>query len=116
MHRYKELEVWKKSMDLVQTVYGLTGTFPDKEKFGLVSQLNRCAVSIPSNIAEGAGRNSKGEFKQFIGIAVGSLFELETQILIAHRIVYISNESKNLVTSEVESIHKMLFGLKKSLN
>jgi len=115
MHRYKDLEVWKKSMDLVQVVYALTRTFPDHEKFGVVSQLNRCAVSIPSNIAEGAGRNSKGEFKQFIGIAVGSLFELETQVLITNRIGYTSDDVKNSIASEVETIHKMLFGLKKSL-
>lgn len=116
MHRYKELEVRKKSMDLVQMIYKLTSTFPDHEKFGITSQLNRCAVSIPSNIAEGAGRNSKGEFKQFIGIAVGSLFELETQVLITNRIGYTSGEVKNSITGEVESVHKMLFGLKKSLN
>lgn len=86
MHHYKELEVWKKSMDLVQEVYTITGAFPDKEKFGLVNPLNCCAVSIPSNIAEGAGRNSKGEFKQFIGISAGSLFQLETQVLIASEV------------------------------
>lgn len=116
MHKYKDLEVWKMSMDLVELVYKTTSSFPEKEKFGLTSQLNRSAVSIPSNIAEGAGRNSKGEFKQFIGIAVGSLFELETQILITQRIGYTSTEVVQEVTSKVESIHKMLFGLKKSLN
>ena len=116
MHRYKDLDVWKKSMDLVELIYQTTKSFPDSEKFGLTSQINRCSVSVASNIAEGAGRNSKGEFKQFIGIAVGSLFELETQILIAQRIGYLTSQGSDQVISEVESIHKMLFGLKKSLN
>lgn len=83
MHRFKELEVWKKSVKLSVDIYQLTKCYPDTEKYGLVCQLNRCAISVPSNIAEGAGRNTKGEFNQFLGIATGSLFEVEAQLIIS---------------------------------
>lgn len=91
MHQYQNLIAWQKSMNLVEKVYSLTSTFPTKEQYGLTSQINRCAVSIPSNIAEGAGRNSKGEFNQSLGIATGSLFELHTQLLISSRVKYVSD-------------------------
>jgi len=80
---YRDLIAWQKAMDLVAHVYYITKSFPDEEKFGLVSQMRRCAVSVPSNIAEGQSRNSKGEFIQFLGIARGSIAELTTQILIS---------------------------------
>lgn len=83
MHEYKKLKVWNDAIELVTDIYLITKTFPDSEKYGLVSQINRCAVSIPSNIAEGAGRNSNGEFRQFLGISNGSCYELETQLLLA---------------------------------
>jgi len=103
-------------MDLNTLVYKITENFPTREQFGLTNQIRRCSVSVVSNIAEGAGRNSKGEFKQFLGIAVGSLFELETQLLISKEVGYSSDlEIKNLILS-IEEIHKMLIGLKASLN
>ncbi len=83
MHNYKKLEVWKESVNLVTEIYLLTDNYPDKEKFGLISQINRCAVSIPSNIAEGAGRSSKKEFALFLGYSLASSFELETQLIIS---------------------------------
>lgn len=116
MHRFKELEVWKKSVELAVKIYQLTKGFPDHEKFGLISQMNRSAVSISSNIAEGAGRNSNGEFKQFLGIASGSLFELDTQLIIAKEIGYLSSDDLSPLSKEVEEITKMIAGLKKSLN
>ena len=82
---HKDLEVWKKSMDLVESIYTLTQRFPEAEKFGLTSQMRRSAVSIPSNIAEGAARKGDKEFLHFLPIALGSLSELETQYLIATR-------------------------------
>lgn len=82
---YKDLEVWKQSMVLVTEVYQATGDFPKEELFGLVSQMRRAAVSIPSNIAEGCGRKNTKEYIQFLYISKGSLFELETQIEIAYR-------------------------------
>ena len=88
---HKDLEVWKKSMDLVSNIYKITESFPNKELYGLTNQIRRAAVSIPSNIAEGAARNSKKEFIQFLYIALGSLSELETQIIIANRLEYLKN-------------------------
>jgi four helix bundle protein len=82
MHQYKELKLWRKSIDLVTWIYALTRDFPQNEKFGLVSQINRSAVSIPSNIAGGAGRNLNKEFVHFLTIAHASSFELETQLII----------------------------------
>jgi four helix bundle protein len=115
MHRYQDLNVWKKSMDLVKEVYFLTDNFPQNEQFGLTSQIRRCAVSIPSNIAEGAGRNSKKEFNQFLGIATGSLFELETQLLISSRVGYSKETEITTLIDLISEIHKMLIGLKKTL-
>ena len=113
MHKYKDLIVWNKSIELVSMIYTLTTNYPEKEKFGLISQINRCAVSIPSNIAEGAGRNSQKDFSNFLGIATGSSYELETQIIISSKLGYISTEKANQVLSLIEEIQKMLFSLKK---
>ncbi len=115
MHRYKDLEVWKKAMDLAEKIYSETNSFPDEEKFGLISQMRRCAVSVASNIAEGAGRNSNKEFNQFLGIAQGSAFELETQVLLSKRLKFISEEAEKAITSEVNVIANMIFKLKKNL-
>lgn len=82
MHKFKELKVWQKAMELVKETYLVTHQLPKSEQFGLISQINRCAVSIPSNIAEGAGRNSSKEFLHFLSIANGSAYELETQLLL----------------------------------
>ncbi len=78
MNRFKELDVWKKAVDLSLDIYKMTDSFPEKEKFNLISQINRSSISIPSNIAEGAGRDGKKDFSRFLSIAVGSSFELET--------------------------------------
>jgi four helix bundle protein len=86
---YRDLVAWNKAMELVTEIYRVTHAFPKEELFGLVSQLRRAAVSIPSNIAEGKGRISKGEFRQFLGNARGSLAEVETQILIAQNLSYL---------------------------
>lgn len=115
MHKYQELNVWKKAMDLVTSTYKLTDNFPAKEQFGLTSQINRCSVSIASNIAEGAGRNSKKEFNQFLGIAAGSLFELETQLLISSRVGYSEEKEIKSLVDSISEIHRMLIGLKKTL-
>ena len=83
---FRELVVWQKSMDLATTVYRMTRQFPRDEMYGLANQIRRCAVSVPSNIAEGQGRMSSGEFRQFLGIARGSNFELQTQIELVRRL------------------------------
>ncbi len=90
MNQYKNLKVWQRAIELVVIIYKQTDKFPDKEKYGLVTQMNRCAVSIASNIAEGAGRNSNKEFHNFLGITLGSSCELETQLTIANKLDYIS--------------------------
>ena len=109
---HKDLDVWKKSMDLVEGVYRLTKSFPDAEKYGLTNQIRRCAVSISSNIAEGAARNTDKEFGQFCYIALGSLSELETQLLIAERLKYSQNID---ILENVVEIRRMLLGLIKYL-
>ena len=110
---YKELIVWQKSMLLVKEIYMLTATFPEAEKFGLTSQMNRASVSIPSNIAEGWGRLSRKSYIQFLRIARGSLFELETQLLITKELNYIKDceKQEELITE----ISKMLNSLIKKL-
>jgi four helix bundle protein len=114
-HNFKELLVWQKSMDLAVFAYQLTGFFPKEEKFGLISQIQRCAVSIPSNIAEGCGRVSKKEFQHFISIAMGSAFELETQTILAFRFKYIDETQLKSFEELVRPVQKMAFGLYDSL-
>ena len=112
---YRDLIVWQKSMDLVVEIYCSTQNFPRTETYGLIAQLRRAAVSIPSNIAEGHDRLSTGEFKQFLGHARGSLVEVETQILISQRLGYLEpSQSTNLLKRTTE-IAKILNGLLRSL-
>jgi four helix bundle protein len=111
---HKQLEVWKKSMDLVVEVYQITKSFPDAEKFGLTSQMRRAAVSIPSNIAEGAARKGDKELLQFLYIAIGSLSELETQYLIAVRLEFIKIEI--VFEEKLIEVKKLLLGFKNYLN
>ncbi len=106
---HKDLEVWKKSMDLVSNIYKITESFPNKELYGLTNQIRRAAVSIPSNIAEGAARNSKKEFIQFLYIALGSLSELETQIIIANRLEYLNN--LDTLSEDLKFVQKLINGL-----
>ncbi len=109
------LEVWKLSIDFVKKVYQVTHNFPDSEKFGLINQIRRAAVSIPSNIAEGQGRNSTKEFKQFLAISLGSLAELETQLIIAKEIEYLTQNGLDALLSPLDRIRKMIKGLSKGI-
>ena len=111
MHNFQELKIWKKAMAVVEEVYTLSSQFPPEEKFGLTSQIRRCAVSIPSNIAEGAGRNTDGEFKNFLGIANGSSNELITQLLISVRLKLVSEENIKPIINDLMEIQKMNFTL-----
>jgi four helix bundle protein len=115
MHQYKNLKIWKQSLELVIEVYKQTEHFPEKEKFALMSQINRSAVSIVSNIAEGAGRNSNKEFNNFLGIALGSACELETQLIIANRLNYINENKLVELVNSIDEIQKMIFSFKKNL-
>jgi four helix bundle protein len=111
---HKDLDVWKRSMDLVVKVYQITKLFPDTEKYGLTSQMRRAAVSIPSNIAEGAARKGDKEFIQFLYISIGSLSELETQYLIAMRLEFITKE--HAFELQLMEVKKLLIGFKNYLN
>jgi four helix bundle protein len=111
---HKDLEVYKHSLDLVEWIYQLTASFPSSENFGLTSQLRRASVSLPSNIAEGSSRGSTKDFIRFLNMASGSLAEIETQLIIAERIGYITF-SEDLKTSII-TIRKMLYRLKQSLS
>ena len=114
MRDHKDLDVWKQSMVLVEDIYLLTKNFPADEKYGLSSQMKRAAVSIPSNIAEGAGRKGDKEFIQFLYIAMGSLSEIETQVILANRLQFI--DSIEVYVVQIEKIKKMLFGLIRYIN
>jgi four helix bundle protein len=112
MTNYKMLNVWQKSIEMVSELYRATACFPKEEKFGLISQMQRSAVSIPSNIAEGCGRNSNKEFIQFLSIALGSGFELETQLIIAKNLNYIQEPAYKKLSNSLLEIQKMLYSLK----
>ena len=114
MRSHKRLDVWKKAMQLVKGIYRITAKFPDEEKYGLTSQMRRSAVSVPSNIAEGAARSGKKEFLRFLYIARGSLSELETQVLIAIELTYITEEKD--IADDIETVFAMLSGLIKSVS
>jgi four helix bundle protein len=108
---YKDLVAWQKSMDLVTAVYRASQGFPKEEIFGLVSQIRRAAVSVPSNIAEGHARTSKKEFQYFLSNARGSLAELETQLTIAHQLAYIDETGINQLLDRLGEVGRILNGL-----
>lgn len=115
LQSYRDLEVWKKSIELVEAIHLASKGFAPDERFGLTSQMRRAAVSVPSNIAEGAARNGTGEFLQFLGVASGSLAELETQVILAGRLKMLQPEQAAGLLAQAEEISKMLGGLKRSL-
>lgn len=103
MHKFKELEIWKRSRLFCSDIYNTTSTFPESEKFGLTNQLRRASVSIPSNIAEGASRHSNKYFLRFLEITLGSSYEIETQLLIASDLKFISNVESEKMISKLKS-------------
>ncbi len=115
MHKIEDLKIWQKSMELTKSVYKICTELPSDERFGLISQIKRCAVSIPSNIAEGAGRNSKKEFAHFLSIASGSSYELQTQLLLSMELKLISEEKIKPILENIIEIQKMNYGFQKSL-
>jgi four helix bundle protein len=112
---YKDLLVWQKGIALVKLVYRISSVFPAEEKFGLVSQMRRAAVSIPSNIAEGQARHTKGEFVQFISHAEGSLAELDTQLIIAVQLNYCTQAQADRALQLVSELRRMLNALRRRL-
>jgi len=116
MHNYKKLKIWEKSMELSLSVYQVTNTFPSEERFGLTSQIRRCAVSIPSNIAEGSSRDSSKDFSRFLRISIGSSFELETQLLLSKELGFLSERNFDHVKDILDEVQKMLNSFIKKMN
>jgi four helix bundle protein len=112
---YRDLVAWQKAMDLVQVVYGLTKTWPREELYALTPQVRRAVTSVPSNIAEGRGRGTAKEFLNHLNIAYGSLTELETQLLIAHRLKYVSDVQLEATLTATAEVGRLLNGLSRSL-
>ena len=112
---HKDLNVWKNSINMVTEIYNITKSFPNSEIYGLTNQIRRAAVSIPSNIAEGAARNSNKEFVQFLYIALGSLAEIETQLLICNNLKFINEELLTELEEKIKVIKAGLLGLIKYL-
>ena len=115
MRPHEKLDLWKKAIDFVLTVYEETQSLPKDERFGLTAQIRRAAVSIPANIAEGAARKSTKEFANFLSIAQGSASELETELLIAHRLGYLDEVAYRKLRSEIDDIGRMITGLSQYL-
>ncbi|MFV0591392.1 MAG: four helix bundle protein [Draconibacterium sp.] len=115
MKNFKNLKVWKKGVDLVVDIYKYTENFPKEEMYGLTGQIKRSAISIPSNIAEGAGRNSDKDFNRFLDVALGSSFELETQLIIVNKLNFLNDERFNQLDNQLDEEQKMIIGLQKSL-
>jgi len=116
MHNFKELVIWKKARELAKEIYLLCDEFPKAELYGISSQMKRAVISIPSNIAEGAGRTTKVEFCRFLDIATGSAFELETQLYLAFDFGFISESNLQEISSKLESLQKMIYTFKKTIN
>jgi four helix bundle protein len=116
VQHYRELIVWQKAMNLVETVYRVTSEFPREEIYGLTSQIRRSAVSVPSNIAEGQGRRTTRDFLHFLSMAQGSLMEVETQITIARRLGYVDTNTETKTLDSTAEIGRLLNGLCNSLN
>ncbi len=115
MASYREMEVWRRGIELSVAIYKLTSGFPKEELYGLTSQMRRCSVSVASNIAEGYGRSSRGEFKHFLGISRGSTLELQTQLVIASKLGF--GDTEHLVTAEglADEVGKMIWALLKKI-
>ena len=108
---YRDLQVWQRAMDLTVSIYGLTGAFPREEQFGLTSQVRRAASSIAANIAEGYGRATRPAYVNFLRIAQGSLKELETHVILAHRLGFVARTESDVILDETEQLGRMLRSL-----
>lgn len=115
MHRFKDLEIWKKSRLFCSEIYSVTANFPDSEKFGITNQLRRASVSIPSNIAEGSSRNSNKDFSRFLEIAIGSAYEIETQLLISTDLGFLKEDKLEILIIRLDEIIKMTSKFKATL-
>ncbi|RZL13319.1 MAG: four helix bundle protein [Pedobacter sp.] len=116
MHNFRQLQIWREGMEITKQVYLLLANFPTSEKFGLISQISRCAVSVPSNIAEGSSRSSNKEFAHFLSIALGSLFELETQLLLSAELAIVSSIDVEPIIASLIQLQKKISVFRKTLN
>ena len=114
-HRFKELKIWQSAIEIAGLTYEWCVGFPPDEKFGLISQMRRAAVSMPSNIAEGAGRDSQKDFARFLAIAKGSSYELETQFILAARFNYITTEQLRFMSDKIDQWQRMIYTFRKTL-
>lgn len=115
MHNFRQLAIWKESMDLAKQVYTVTMEFPESEKYGIISQIRRCSVSIPSNIAEGSSRSSNKEFAYFLQVALGSSFELETQLMLVGELGFLASDHQTELREQVVLIQKKITNFLKTL-
>ncbi|WP_026984654.1 four helix bundle protein [Flavobacterium soyae] len=115
MHQFEKLKIWQKAMDIAVHVYEISSLLPNDEKFNLIHQIKKCAVSIPSNIAEGSGRNSEKEFMHFLGIANGSTFELITQLILAKRLKLVSEDLIQPTINQLVEVSNMNFSFQRTL-
>lgn len=115
-HNFRELKVWQLGIEFVEEVYKATAELPDDEKFGLVSQLRRASISVPSNIAEGSGRASDKDFSRFLSMALSSAYELETQLIIVNPLALLPSVSVEMMVLKVQELQKMLFNLQRRLD
>ena len=114
-HNFLHLEIWKRSRVLVKSIYKTSKSFPNEEKFSLTSQIRRAAVSVPSNIAEGCGRDTDPQLKNFINIAIGSICELETQVYLAFDLEYLNQQITEMLIAEITAIRKMMMSFQNRL-
>lgn len=115
-HNFKNLNIWKNAIELAENIYVSTENFPKNEEFGLKSQLRRCAVSVPSNIAEGSSRTSNKDFNRFLEISLGSLYEIQTQLIISSKRNFLSEENFELIENKIIELQRMISGFKKGIN
>jgi four helix bundle protein len=115
VHNFRKLDVWTYSVDVAERIYKITGEFPETERFGLVTQMRRSAVSIASNIAEGSSRTTNRDFRRFLGISRGSAAELETQVILAARFGMIAEDVATSIADQIDQIRAMLIGLATTL-
>ncbi|SFH85966.1 four helix bundle protein [Halpernia frigidisoli] len=116
MHNFENLQFWKRSIELTKKIYLVCSKIEKDEKFGLISQMKRSAVSIPSNIAEGSGRNSDKEFNHFLAIALGSSFELQTQLILTKELQLLEANNVDILILELKEIQRMIYTFKNNLN
>lgn len=115
MHNFRQLQIWTESMSLVKSIYLILNDFPATEKFWLISQISRCSISIPSNIAEGSSRSSNKEFAHFLSIPLGSLFELETQLILSVELDFVKETTIDKLMKDIIQLQKKISTFKKTL-